>query len=390
MIAITAAALITPLERIELPLLLVDGNTIAEVTSRSARQAPADCRVVDFPDAILAPGYLDIHIHGGGGHDIMESDPEVLPGLERLLAQHGVTAYVPTTVTAPLDKTLASLERLASAIEAAAKQPAIKAGLRARPIGIHIEGPFLSHSKRGVHPAEYLLQPSRQLFQRFWQSSRGHIKVMTIAPELEGALEVIEEATKHGVCVSLGHSDADMATTQAGIGRGARHATHTFNAMRPLDHRDPGILAAVLSDDRLSADIIADGIHVDPSVIKLFLRAKGPERAVLITDALSATGMPDGRYRLGSFDIEVQDGKCTAAGTNILAGSILTLDRAVRNVMQFAGWELSQAARLASLNPARALQVQNKGVLTAGADADLVVLNARGEVIRTVVGGVGL
>ncbi len=390
MIAITAAALITPLERIELPLLLVDGNTIAEVTSRSARQAPADCRVVDFPDAILAPGYLDIHIHGGGGHDIMESDPEVLPGLERLLAQHGVTAYVPTTVTEPLDKTLASLERLASAIEAAAKQPAIKAGLRARPIGIHIEGPFLSHSKRGVHPAEYLLQPSRQLFQRFWQSSRGHIKVMTIAPELEGALEVIEEATKHGVCVSLGHSDADMATTQAGIGRGARHATHTFNAMRPLDHRDPGILAAVLSDDRLSADIIADGIHVDPSVIKLFLRAKGPERAVLITDALSATGMPDGRYRLGSFDIEVQDGKCTAAGTNILAGSILTLDRAVRNVMQFAGWELSQAARLASLNPARALQVQNKGVLTAGADADLVVLNARGEVIRTVVGGVGL
>src|SRR5581483_9679192 len=352
MIAITAAALITPLERIELPLLLVDGNTIAEVTSRSARQAPADCRVVDFPDAILAPGYLDIHIHGGGGHDIMESDPEVLPGLERLLAQHGVTAYVPTTVTAPLDKTLASLERLASAIEAAAKQPAIKAGLRARPIGIHIEGPFLSHSKRGVHPAEYLLQPSRQLFQRFWQSSRGHIKVMTIAPELEGALEVIEEATKHGVCVSLGHSDADMATTQAGIGRGARHATHTFNAMRPLDHRDPGILAAVLTDDRLSADIIADGIHVDPSVIKLFLRAKGPERAVLITDALSATGMPDGRYRLGSFDIEVLDGKCTAAGTNILAGSILTLDRAVRNVMQFAGWELPQAARLASLNPA--------------------------------------
>src|SRR5437868_4208126 len=303
MIALTASALITPLEEIEQPLLLLDGGIIAEVTSRRARAIPR-CRTIDLGDAVLAPGYLDMHIHGGAGHDVMAANPDGLPALERLLLEHGVTAYIPTTVTAPMDATCAALERLADAIEETANNKDVAD--RARPLGIHLEGPFISHAKRGVHPPENLLKPTPALFNQLWQAARGHVRVITIAPELEGAPEVIAEAVRRGVCVSVGHSDADMATTQAAIAKGARHSTHTFNAMRALDHRQPGILGTVLSDDRVTCDLIADGIHVDTAVVKIFLKAKGPERAVLITDAISATGMPEGRYRLGSLAVELR------------------------------------------------------------------------------------
>jgi N-acetylglucosamine-6-phosphate deacetylase len=209
--------------------------------------------------------------------------------------------------------------------------------------------------------------------------------MMTIAPELEGAAEVIAEAARLGICVSLGHSDADFEAAERGIAAGARHATHTFNAMRPLDHRGPGILGAVLTDSRLSADIIADGVHLDPAIVKLVAQAKGLEQTVLITDATAATGMPDGRYHLGSLEVEVKDGRCMADGK--LAGSVLTMDKAVRNLARFAGWSLSQAVTAASRNPARVAGLANKGVLAAGADADFVVLNPTGEVLRTFVGG---
>jgi N-acetylglucosamine-6-phosphate deacetylase len=386
MIAITANLLFTPLDRIERPLVLVEDGVIAEVTSRARREVPHNCRVVDFGDGILAPGFIDIHIHGGGGHDVMEAGADALPPVERLLAAHGVSSYFPTTVTAPVDATLSALTRLADAIEAAEKWSAGE--LRARPMGIHLEGPFISHKRRGVHPPENLLAPSVAAFDRFWQAARGHIRVLTIAPELPGALEVIAEASARGVCVSLGHSDADLNAARAGFAAGARHATHTFNAMRPLDHRDPGILGEVLTDARLSADIIADGIHLDPVIVELFLKAKGHDAAVLITDATAATGMPDGRYRLGSLEVEVKDGRCMAGGK--LAGSVLTMDRAVRNIVQFARWDLQQAVRLATLNPARVAGVKQGGVLEAGAPADLVVLSPAGEVRNTVVRGVGL
>jgi N-acetylglucosamine-6-phosphate deacetylase len=391
MIAITAATLFTPLERIEQPLLLVEGGSIVEVTSRASRAVPVGSRAVDFPGGILAPGFIDIHIHGGAGHDVMEAGSDALVPVEQLLARHGVSSYFPTTVTAPLDVTLSALERLADAIETAKDEagdhsPHV-AELRARPRGIHLEGPFISSCRRGVHPPEDLLTPSLAAFERFWQAARGHIRVLTIAPELPGAIEVITEAAKRGVCVSLGHSDAELNAARTGVAAGARHATHTFNAMRPLDHRNPGILGEVLTDARLSADIIADGIHVDPAVVQLFLKAKGSDGAVLITDATAATGMPDGRYRLGSLEVEVKDGKCTNGGN--LAGSVLTMDLAVRNVMKFAQWDLQRAVRLATLNPARVAGLDD-GWLKPGAPADLVVLSAKGEVQNTIIRGAGI
>jgi N-acetylglucosamine-6-phosphate deacetylase len=384
MIAFTANCLFTPLERVEQPLLLVEDHVIVEAGSRAARQIPSGARVVDFGDAILAPGFVDIHIHGGAGQDAMHADPSGLAAIEQLLFKHGVTSYFPTTVTAPLDQTCSALDRLADAIEQASRDDGTRRE-RAQPLGIHLEGPFLSHVRRGVHPPENLLLPTLPTFDRFWQAARGHIRVMTIAPELEGAREVIAEAARRGVCVSLGHSDADFNSARAAVAAGARHSTHTFNAMRPLDHRDPGIIGEVLTDSRLSADIIADGVHLDPAIIQLFLKAKGADGAVLITDAISATGMPEGRYRLGTFEVEVKNGRCLVDGK--LAGSVLTMDRAVRNVMQFAHWDLQQALRLATLNPARVAGLANRGKIEAGAEADFVVLSPSGEVRSTIIHG---
>src|SRR5437588_1401204 len=386
MIALTAATLLTPMERIDQPLLLIEDGVIRRLGTRANSEIPANCRIVDLQDAILAPGLIDIHIHGGAGHDIMEANAEALPALERLLVCHGVSSYFPTTVTAPLEATLAALERLAAAVESSQENHAGEP--RAVPLGIHLEGPFISHTRRGVHPAQDLLPPTVQTFGRFWQAARGHIRIMTIAPELPGASEVISDAARLGVCVSLGHSNADLNSTRAAVTAGARHATHTFSAMRPLSHRDPGILAEVLTNSQLTADVIADGFHVDPAVVKLFLDAKGPERAVLITDATPGTGMPPGRYRMGAFEFEVCDGKCLANG--VLAGSLLTLDQAVRNAITYAGWSLRQALRAATLNPAQILNLADTGSLKEGAPADLVVLGPKGEVRKTIVRGAGI
>jgi N-acetylglucosamine-6-phosphate deacetylase len=385
MLAFTAKTSMTPTETVQRPLVLVADGKIVQIATRAALPVPAGVQVLDLADSLMAPGYVDLHIHGGGGFDVMDENIDALPTVERLITRHGVTGYFPTTVTAPLDATLLALERLADAIEGRG-QRGRSADRRACPLGIHLEGPFISHVRKGVHPAADLLPPKLETFDRFWQAARGHIRMMTIAPELEGAAEVIAEATRRGVCVSLGHSDADFAASERGIDAGARHATHTFNAMRPLDHRGPGILGAVLTDSRLSADLIVDGVHLDPAIVKLVANAKGLEQTVLITDATAATGMPDGRYHLGSLEVEVKDGKCMKDGK--LAGSVLTMDKAVRNLARFADWSLPHAVAAASQNPARVAHLANKGVLAVGADADFVVLSPAGEVLRTFVGGV--
>jgi N-acetylglucosamine-6-phosphate deacetylase len=385
MIALTAQNLFTPLERVESPLLLLEDQHIVEVTSQAARAVPAGVRVIDFGDAVLAPGFLDIHIHGGAGHDLMESNSACLCAVEHLIAKHGVTGYFPTTVTAPVDHILSALERLATAVENNSEPHTASGKLRAAPLGIHLEGPFISHLRPGVHPPADLLLPTLPLFERFWQAARGHIRMMTIAPELDGAQEVIAEATKRGVCVSMGHSDADLKAARAGFAAGARHATHAFNAMRPLHHREPGIVGEVLTNPQVTVDLIADGIHLHPAIVQLVLAAKGAENSVLITDAISATGMPDGRYPLGSLEVEVKDGKALYNGK--LAGSILTLDMAIHNVMRFAHWNLQQALRTATLNPAWVTGLANRGQLQAGAPADIVVLSQCGEVRNTIIRG---
>lgn len=375
--------MLTPLERVDNATLVIDDGVIVAAGPRDAIEVPANARIIDLGDAILTPGLIDIHVHGAAGHDVMEGSDEALTAIEKQMARHGVTSYCPTTVTAPMEATLASLEKLAAAVKQAKKNIHTD---RAQPLGIHLEGPFLSHARRGVHPSKDLQPASARVFNPIMEAAAGEICIMTIAPELTGALEIISEATGRGIGVSLGHTNADATQAQAGIKAGARHATHTFNAMRRIDHRNTGVVGVILTDDSLTADIIVDGVHVEPAMVEIFLRAKGLDRAVLITDATSATGMPDGVYHLGSFEVEVKDGRCQAYGK--LAGSVLTMDRALRNVMSFARLSFQDSVRLATLNPARVLKIEDrKGVLKPGADADIAVFTPDGKVRQTIVRG---
>jgi N-acetylglucosamine-6-phosphate deacetylase len=377
---ITAGRVFTPLESIESGMVVIEDGKIASLAAQAEVEVPTSAEHLDFPDLILAPGYIDVHVHGGAGHDVMQDDPSGRIAFERALARHGVTSYLATTVTAPMERILGALDRLAGVITAD-RDP-----VGARPLGIHLEGPFISPQKCGVHPVEHLVDPTLERFDKMWQASSGTLRMMTLAPELPGAEPVIAEALRRGVHSSLGHSDATFARAKAAIKAGATHATHTFNAMRALDHREPGILGAVLSDDRLMADIIADGVHVAPAMVKLFLKAKGPELAVLITDAISATGMPDGTYQLGGFKVQVRGDRCELDGK--LAGSVLTMDRAVRNVMSFADWTLQQSIALATRNPERLLGgTQDRGEIVEGCDADLILLTPGGEVVHTLIAG---
>jgi N-acetylglucosamine-6-phosphate deacetylase len=328
---------------------------------------------------MLVPAYINIHVHGAAGCDVMQGTPQALHVVGASLASHGVGAYYPTTVTSSTEETLRALEMIAGAIESGPSADC------AAPLGIHLEGPFLSAAKRGVHPAALLVQPSISLFDRFWQAARGQISIMTIAPELSGSLELIQHASALGVVCSLGHSNAGLGAAEAGFLAGAQSATHTFNAMHSLDHRDPGIAAYVLDNDQLFAELICDGIHVDPTMIRLFFKAKGAQKPILITDGMSATDMPDGRYKLGDLEVDVSKGRCSLAGApGTLAGSVLTMDRAVRNFSAFTGASLAVSAQMAGSNPAKLMGLDRHwGLLDEGREANLVALSPEGRILQS-------
>lgn len=322
----------------------------------------------------LVPGFFDIHVHGAVRRDVMEGTSEALEAISAYLLTQGITHFLPTTVTATVDATLRALEGTAQYLEAAQQAPAPD---QAIPLGIHLEGPFLSHSKRGVHPPAHLLEASIELFDRMQQAARGHIRLMTIAPEIPGALDLIRHASQQGVRISLGHTNATAAQTLASIAAGATSATHTFNAMRALDHREPGVLGTVLDDDRLFAELICDGIHVAPSLVRLWYRMKGDHRSILVSDGMSATGMPDGTYQLGAISVEVVGGCCRANG--VLAGSVLTLNRAIENMRAFTGASLCSAARLVSINPAQMLGLEAAVLPRVGGTLALNAFNDAGQ-----------
>jgi N-acetylglucosamine-6-phosphate deacetylase len=365
------------------PVVEIEDGRIGSISSRSEGELPSlplEASVLDFPGATLAPAFFDVHIHGAMGHDVMEATPEALDAVGSFLAQHGTGSFLATTVTAPLETTLRALSGLGKLLA----RPPI-AG-HAQAAGIHLEGPFLSHAKRGVQPAEHLLAPDIAIFDRLFEAAEGRIRLMTLAPELPGAIELTAHASARGVRVSLGHSNATAAETLAAVRAGAVSATHTFNAMRALEAREPGILGTVLTTDALYAELICDGIHVAPEMVKLFWRAKGVERAILVTDAMSAAGMPDGEYRLGDFLVQVADGRAMAGG--VLAGSVLTLDRALTNFLEFSGASLEEALRLLTVNPALMLGAgHSAGSVGVGQPANLVAVNEAGKLVGSVVHG---
>jgi len=379
---IAARRLISADSVVEYPLVTMESGLISNIESLTQSDYERTAATHYFPDATLVPAYVDIHIHGCAGHDVMEATPDAFRTIGGYLASRGVGAYLPTTVTSSREETLRALAGLATEINRQERD----LPMGATALGIHLEGPFLSHSKRGVHTDALLEQPSITLFDRLWQAAEGHIRLMTIAPELPGATELIAHATMLGVRCSLGHSDAKVCEAMAGLLAGARSATHTFNAMRAMDHREPGLAAFVLDESTLFAEMICDGIHVDPMMVRLYLKAKGEDRIILVTDGMSATGMPDGTYVLGEMEVDVHDGRCTSKG--ILAGSVLTLDRGVQNFMEFTNASLKTAVRAASRNPSQLLGIDDAwGSLEVGRIANMTVLSPAAEVKQTFLAG---
>lgn len=368
---------ITPKGEIANAGILIRDGEIEMVGPRSGMELPSGATEVQATDSTAIPGFVDVHIHGAGGHDVMEANETALSTITGRLAAFGTTSLLATTITASADDTCRSVEGIAKYISGQYQT----SDTRAEILGIHFEGPFLSKERRGVHPAEWLQLPSAELLQRFLQAAAGNARILTIAPELLGATPCIDAARSLGMVVSIGHTDATYEQARAAVAHGAHHATHVYNAMRPFTHRDPGVIGAVLTTPEVTAELIADGIHVDEIAMKVLLQAKGAQGVVLISDGTSATGMPDGEYMLGGLKVTVNGGVCRNAEGR-LAGSTLTLDRALRNIVGL-GIPLADAVRMLTLNPATLLGIEfKKGALRTGADADIVLLNDGLEIER--------
>ncbi len=333
------------------------------------------------------PGFVDVHIHGAGGHDVMEGTPEALAVVSRAVAQRGTTSLVATTVTASEERTCRAVAGIAAWMRSATGLSDNRAP-QAEILGVHFEGPFISTARRGVHPLEWIVPPSIDLFDKFREAAQGAARILTLAPELPGALDLVAATCAAGCVVSLGHTDASYAQAMAAIHRGARHATHVFNAMRPFTHRDSGVIGAVLASPRVTAELIADGVHVDEGAMRVLLAAKTPRNVILVSDGTSATGMPDGKYRLGTLEVTASGGVARGADGQ-LAGSTLTLDRALRNMVAL-GVPFAGALAMLTENPARLLGLEaHKGILAPGADADLVLLDAQMQVVGVMTRGQG-
>ena len=364
MLFIANPTIYTPTQRIERGAVLLNGGRIAAVGPVEHVPCPPDAQVIDANGLLLTPGFIDLQFNGGFGQDFT-ADPTTIWTVAAQLPQYGVTAFLPTIITAPLEK---------SALGRRVVAEGRPGGFRgATPLGLHIEGPFLSPAKKGAHNPAYLRAPSLDAV-RDW-SPAGGVRLVTLAPELPGALPVIEALSGRGVLVSAGHSMATYEQAVAGFDAGVRYGTHLFNAMPSLLHRDPGLPGALLTDERVTVGLIADGIHTHPAMVKLVWQALGPRRLNLVTDAMAALGMPPGKHLLGDYEVDVDGVTCRLAdGT--LAGSILSMDEALRNLIALAGCALEQALQTITTTAARAIGLEHeRGQIAPGFVADLALLS---------------
>jgi len=333
-----------------------------------------DDEVIDIAGLTVAPGLIDIQVNGAYGSDFT-TDPDSIWRIGARLPEQGVSAFLPTIITSPP-------EAIEAARAALAARPDDYRG--AEPLGLHLEGPMLSPKRPGIHDPGLMRPPNLELVKDW--TPAGGVAIVTMAPELAGSQAVIEALTNAGVVVSAGHSAANLAEAEAGFGWGASAVTHLFNAMEPFDHRAPGLIGAVVRHETAIAGIIADGLHSDPAVVMAAWKWLGPTRLALITDAMAATGLGDGEYRLGSVEVTVAHGRVTDSDGR-LAGSTLTMDRAVRNLVDFARCSPDEAVAAGSSVPARLLGASHRGHLAVGNRADLVLFDDSMEVVATMVGG---
>jgi N-acetylglucosamine-6-phosphate deacetylase len=360
----------------------VEGSRIVEVGSgerpaEGSRPAHEGEDELDLEGRWAGPGFIDVHVHGGAGHEVMEGDDESVPALARFFASRGVTSFLPTTYTASRTDTLRALQVVADHVGV------VDGG--AEVLGAHMEGPYLNPVRKGAHREHLLRGADRDELEAFLAT--GVVRMMAVAPELEANAGLVEELRARGVTVAAGHTDATYADMASAVDRGATLVTHVFNGMRGIHHREPGAAGGALALDGLRCELIADGVHVDPGVMRLVWRAKGPRGVVLITDAGKAAGMPEGTYERAGRTLEVRDGVMRLPDGTI-SSSVQTLDSGFRNFCAANSLSFDQAWDTVSRNPAEAIGVaERKGSLSAGKDADVTVLDDDGTVCATVVGG---
>lgn len=376
-IMVAGGRVLTPWRVLERGTVVVEGERIAAVLEGSPPDQ-GDAERIDAAGLWVVPGFVDIHIHGAAGHDTMDATPEALAGMARFLARHGVTGFLPTTVAAATEDILAAVKNVA----ACQKQDLDGA----RILGVHLEGPYLNPGRPGAQPAVHIRPADRAEYERFF--AWGNVRCITLAPEMPGCRDLIAYAVERGAAAAVGHSAATYEEVLEAVALGLSQASHTFNAMPPLHHRRPGVVGAVLTCDELLAQVIADLVHLHPATVKLLVRAKGIRRTILVSDAIRATGLPDGLYELGGQPVRVREGIARLEPDGSLAGSTLTLDRALANVMAAAGISSAEALPAATAVPAASIGLADAcGTLAPGRWADLVLLDASLQVHLTMVGG---
>jgi N-acetylglucosamine-6-phosphate deacetylase len=368
--------IITPERTIARGWLLARDGKIAAIGAHTFSDIN-DVQVIDATGLILLPGFIDVHVHGAVGADTMDAKPESLQNMARFYAQNGVTGFLATTLTASHEDTLAALETIKSMMGKSTDGAAI--------LGCHLEGPYLNLEKSGAQNTQYIRRAEQEEATAYLDMNV--IRLISIAPEFSENHWLIAECVQRGITVSAAHTSATYAQMQDAIAMGITHATHTYNAMTGLHHREPGVLGAVMESPSVRCELIADNIHVHPAAMNILWRAKGKDNLILITDSMMAAGMAEGNYRLGEYAVTVADGSATLAdGT--LAGSIIPMNRAVLNFMLATGEPLENIWQVMSLNPARAIHLAHrKGSIEIGKDADLVLVDANIDVRLTIVGG---
>ena len=359
-------------------ILEIDGRSVTFIGPSGTLFPGSEHQIFDFGVNYICPGFINLHVHGSGGVDVMDNSYHALDWMSRALAEGGTTSFLATTMSAPRQELLEVVRTIANT------------GLRgtkgAQVIGAHLEGPFLNPGKKGAHKEEDLRPPDINEFKEYIDAGNGAVKMVTVAPELPDIIPVIKFARSRGVVVSLGHSVASIAQVDEAFAAGLSHVTHAFNAMSGLHHRDLGTTGAIMSMKQLTADVIPDGLHVHPSVIKILVQAKGIDRVCAITDCIRAGGMGNGIFEFGGRKVIVRDGAARLADGTI-SGSVISMAEAVKTIVEKVGLSLNEAVKMASANPAGILGLNSKGVLMPGKDADVVVLDRNFRVLMTVVAG---